>query len=132
TDYLGLQISPLCPFCSIDLETKDHILLSCRFSIDVWKEVLFRCQPPTVHFLEWSELLSWIRSSASAKLTLLRKLATQTLVFHFWKQRNNLIHNQISIPAFLVFHEIDREMKNIISARRLSKHFKSLMIMWLR
>ncbi|KAF8102570.1 hypothetical protein N665_0198s0269, partial [Sinapis alba] len=66
------------------------------------------------------------------KFALLRKLATHTLIFHLWKQRNNLVHNQISMLASVVFHGIDREMKNIISARRLRKHFKSLMIMWLR
>ena len=38
------------------------------------------------------------------KLTLLLKLASQTTVFHLWKRRNNLMHNQISIsPGRICF-----------------------------
>ncbi|KAF3504341.1 hypothetical protein F2Q69_00045096, partial [Brassica cretica] len=63
---------------------------------------------------------------------LLRKLASQTVVFHIWKQRNNLIHNNLSLSAATVFRGIDREMRNIISSRRLNKVFSSLMAIWLR
>lgn len=38
----------------------------------------------------------------------------QTVVFHLWKQRNNLIHNQISMPPNIVFQGIDKKLKNII------------------
>ncbi|CAG7878714.1 unnamed protein product, partial [Brassica rapa] len=68
----------------------------------------------------------------SVKLKLLRKLATQTVIYHLWKQPNNLIHNQTSLPATSVFHGIDRELKNNISARRQRKHFSLLMALWLR
>ncbi|KAF2614492.1 hypothetical protein F2Q70_00010656 [Brassica cretica] len=47
--------------------------------------------------------------------------ATQTAIFHLWKQRNNLIHNQISLSAASVFYFIDKEMRNIISARKHRK-----------
>ncbi|KAF3503709.1 hypothetical protein F2Q69_00041399 [Brassica cretica] len=52
-------------------------------------------------FTDRAKLLSWIRAASSARLTLLRKLAVQTAFYHLWKQRNNLIHNQISIPSLL-------------------------------
>ncbi|KAF2553921.1 hypothetical protein F2Q68_00033760, partial [Brassica cretica] len=58
--------------------------------------------------------------------------ATQTVIFHLCKQTNNLIHNQISITASAVFQGIDRDMRNIISARRHSKQFSSIMPLWLR
>ncbi|KAF2566127.1 hypothetical protein F2Q68_00028417 [Brassica cretica] len=48
-------------------------------------------------------------------------MAVQTVVYHLWKQRNNLIHNQSSIPAETVFSAIDKELRNIISARRERK-----------
>ncbi|XP_018474020.1 uncharacterized protein LOC108845283 [Raphanus sativus] len=49
----GLQISHLCPFCSNHEETRDHMLLSCEYNIEVWKEILHRCRPPStnVHIL---------------------------------------------------------------------------------
>ncbi|KAF8086372.1 hypothetical protein N665_0628s0022 [Sinapis alba] len=65
------------------------------------------------------------------KLTIL-KLATQSVVFHLWKQRNNLLHNQSSIPPAIIFHSIDKEVRNIISARKARKHYARLMSMWLR
>ncbi|XP_013704236.1 uncharacterized protein LOC106407939 [Brassica napus] len=128
----GVPISADCPICSRDLETRDHIFLSCDYSFEVWREVLIRCNPPTSRFTEWSELLSWIRAATSKELRLLRKLATHTVIFHLWKHRNNLIHNQTSLSVTTVFHSIDREMKNIISANRYRKSLCSLMALWLR
>lgn len=110
----GLPVSPLCPFCSAHDENRDHLLLSCDYSKDVWRDVLVRCRSPSTMLTSWSELLSWIRSAPSRKLTILRKLATQTTIFHLWKQRNNLIHNLSSISAAMVFSGIEKEMKNII------------------
>lgn len=128
----GMTISPSCPFCSAHDETRDHLLLTCDYSQDVWREVLTRCHSPVVQLVSWSELLSWIRGASSSRLRLLRKIATQTVVYHLWKQRNNLIHNQTSISAPNVFREIDKEIRNVISARRLRKKFSSLMTLWLR
>ena len=129
----GMLISPKCGFCSRCDETRDHLMLACEYSHEVWKEVLLRCQSPSTLLTNWSELLSWIRSSPGKKLTLLRKLASQSRVFHLWKQRNNLMHNQISISLESVFYAIDKDLRNIITARRRSrKHFHSLMLMWLR
>ncbi|KAF3549018.1 hypothetical protein DY000_02001757 [Brassica cretica] len=64
--------------------------------------------------------------------SVIRKLATQTVVFHLWKQRNNLIHNQTSLPVAAVFRSIDKELRNVISSRRKNKIFRDLMAMWLR
>lgn len=127
----GLPIPITCPFCSRCDETRDHLLLSCLYSKDVWRLVLSRCRSSLALITTWSELLSWIRSSPSRKLTLLRKLATQSVIFHIWSQRNNLIHNQTSIPAERLFQIIDRQLRNIISARRHRKSFSNLISMWL-
>lgn len=112
--------------------TGDHLFLRCEYSRQVWREIFIRCHPPLSPLSYWSELLSWIRAAASTKLKLLRKLATQTIIFHLWKQRNNLTHNQISLSAASVFHGINREMRNIISARKQRKHLCFLMVVWLR
>ncbi|KAF2615610.1 hypothetical protein F2Q70_00008919 [Brassica cretica] len=44
----------------------------------------------------------------------------------------NVVHNKISLHASVVFHGIDRDVRNIISTRRSRKGFSSLMTMWLR
>ncbi|XP_033143250.1 uncharacterized protein LOC103860217 [Brassica rapa] len=128
----GLPLSPLCSFCSREPEMREHLFLSCEYSLDVWSYVFSRCHPPTSPLTDWAELLSWIQVPNSKRLSLLRKLATQTVVFHLWKQRNNLIHNQISFPAIAVFRSIDKELRNVISARRKYKKFRDLMAIWLR
>ncbi|WZY92199.1 hypothetical protein YC2023_064528 [Brassica napus] len=127
-----MAIATDCPFCLRSIETRDHMFLRCEYSLDVWREVFIRCHPPVSSFTEWSELLSWIQTARTAKLKLMRKLATQTIIFHLWKQRNNLIHNQISLPPASVFYFVDKEMRNIISARRHRKQFQSLMASWLK
>ena len=128
----GMMVATDCPFCSSDVETRDHLFLKCEYGQDVWSEVFIRCQPPMLSFTDWSELLSWILSAATPELKLLRKLATQVVIFHLWKQRNNLIHNHTSLSVSSIFHCIDKELRNIISARKGRKQFRSLMSMWLR
>ncbi|KAL0751796.1 hypothetical protein Bca101_033799 [Brassica carinata] len=106
---------PVCTiyvFCSSSVKTRDHLFTTCQYSLWVWKEVLLRCRSPARFFTNWSELLSWIRVSPSKKVTLLRKLACQSVVFHSWKQMNNVVHNKVWLPASLVFKAIDREMRN--------------------
>lgn len=127
----GMLISPLCPLCACHDETRDHLFLSCQFSREIWKEVFTRCRSHTAVITNWSELLSWIRTATSTRRVLLRKIATQSIVYHIWRQRNNLVHNQAVIPAATVFRTIDNEIRNIISARRLRKNYSSLMSLWL-
>lgn len=128
----GMPVIITCPLCSRSSESRDHLLLSCEYSVEVWREVFLRCRPPQTMFTNWAELLSWIRAARSKGLKLLQKLATQAVVFHLWKQRNNLVHNQNFIPSSSVFTGIDREVRNIISAKRKQKHFNTLMSLRLR
>ena len=128
----NIPVSTNCVLCGSSIETRDHLFISCDYSRSIWKEVVLRCRSTAMLFISWSELLSWIRSSPSKKVTLLRKLASQTVVFHLWKQRNNVVHNRMWLPAPRVFQAIDREMRNIISSRKARKGFRSLMPMWLR
>lgn len=128
----GLAIPTVCPLCASLPETRDHLFLSCRYSYDVWSLVFTRCNPPHQRIANWTELLSWIRTTHSRRMLLLKKLAVQAVVFHLWKQRNNLIHNNVSVPPSIVFKAIDRELRNIISSRRTIKQFKRLMVLWIR
>ncbi|WZY72848.1 hypothetical protein YC2023_005088 [Brassica napus] len=128
----GLAIPVTCPFCSSYPESRDHLFLSCQFTNDIWSLVFPRCSSPARSFANWAELLAWIREPRSRRKLLLRKLASQALIFHLWKQRNNLVHNNISQPYSVVFRALDREMRNIISSRRSNKHFRSLMVLWIR
>ncbi|KAF2563761.1 hypothetical protein F2Q70_00016016 [Brassica cretica] len=48
------------------------------------------------------------------------------IIFHLWKQRNNVIHNQISLSTAAVFRLVDRDVRTIITAKRQRKNFTSL------
>ncbi|CAG7880693.1 unnamed protein product [Brassica rapa] len=52
-------------------------------------------------------------------------------VYHIWKQRNNALDNQVSLTATEVFRFIDRDIKTIITARRMRKHLSPLISLWL-
>ncbi|CAH8349985.1 unnamed protein product [Eruca vesicaria subsp. sativa] len=48
-------------------------------------------------------------------------LAAQVTIFHIWKQRNNCLHNGTTIPPSTIVKLIDREVRNVITARRRKK-----------
>ncbi|XP_056850889.1 uncharacterized protein LOC108825053 [Raphanus sativus] len=56
----GFQITATCCLCSRHDETRDHLLIQCEFSLDVWLQVSLRFNHPNVRFHNWSELLSWL------------------------------------------------------------------------
>ena len=89
----GVAPSPLCCICSIAIESRDHLFLSCAFSSEIWKLVFMRLSPSLHLFNTWSELLSWLRSSSSSAPSTLRKVTAQATIYHIWKQRNNVLHN---------------------------------------
>lgn len=124
------QTSPLCCLCNTLEETRDHLFITCDYSAAVWSIALSRLNRCR-NFVSWSELMSWIRVSSARAPSTLRKVAAQATVYHLWKQRNNVLHNNVSIPAHAVFRLIDKEIRNIISARKDRNAFHGLMLLWL-
>ncbi|XP_023639239.1 uncharacterized protein LOC111830743 [Capsella rubella] len=127
----GMQVSPLCCLCSSYPETRDHLLLSCGFSSEIWNLVQTRLRLPILLFQDWDCLLLWLKLSTASSPSILRKLAAQATVNALWKQRNNLLHNHLVIPPTIVFKAIDREIVNTISARCHRKSFRKLMRLWI-
>lgn len=127
-----LNVPEDCCFCSRMEETRDHLLLTCEYSWQVWRLALTRLNHSLQIFRTWVELLSWLKNSSTVAPTLLMKLVVQAAIYHLWKQRNNVLHNKISIPAGIIYKGIDREIRNIILARRHRRKFHDLMYLWLR
>lgn len=124
-------IDPSCTLCLFGHESRDHIMLTCGFSSEIWRLVLHRLSSSLTGFLDWNELLSWVKRSTSNAPTLLRKIAAQATIFHIWRQRNDTLHNHCFSPATSVFRLIDREIKLIILGRRGRGNFNSLLSKWL-
>ena len=127
----GIITSLVCSLCSLAKESRDHLLLTCSYSAQVWLQILARIDPSRPLFISWGELLSWLRASSVSAPSILRKVAAQTTVYHIWKQRNNVVHNQIIIPTANVFKLINREIKNIITVRQPRRKLRHLMQLWI-
>ncbi|KAG7548232.1 Reverse transcriptase domain [Arabidopsis suecica] len=128
----GVSPSDLCCLCSTSTESRDHLLLSCDFASSIWNCVFSRLTPSHRMLFTWAELLSWSSLSSVQAPSLLRKVAAQASVYHIWRQRNNVLHNNLRIPPATIFKNIDREIRNIISGRRHRKLWKPLMLLWIR
>ena len=127
----GLQIQDTCGLCSLSPESRDHLFLSCDFALYLWNAVSLKLNMQGIHFTLWAELLSWLKSGNRRSPPTLRKLIAQSVIYAIWKQRNNLLHNLVYVLPSVVFREVDREVKNCITARRLNKRFSRLMSLWL-
>lgn len=127
----GLQVDSKCCLCSGPMETRDHLFLGCSYSIVIWDCILLRLGLPLTRFANWDALLAWAKVRLRSSPKTLRLLLVHALVYSVWNQRNNLIHNHISIPPRAIFKEIDRLVTNSITARKKLKNFRNLMPLWL-
>ncbi|KAG5376695.1 hypothetical protein IGI04_041291 [Brassica rapa subsp. trilocularis] len=92
------------------VETRDHIFLSCRFSLHLWAEVFSRLSPRQAPFITWAELLSWCRFRSPSATPTLKKLVAQVLIYHLWRQRNSALHNNTHLLQAETFRLIDRDV----------------------
>ncbi|CAL9232424.1 unnamed protein product [Arabidopsis halleri] len=128
----GLEFTTDCCLCSEFVESRDHPLLRCGFSIEIWNWIQIRLRLSPCIFYSWHALKAWTKLKSDSSPPILRKLAAQAAVSHIWKQRNNFLHNSVSRPASAICKDIDRELRNTITARRSRKRFRDLMILWIR
>lgn len=128
----GLPISSSCCLCADFEESIEHLLLRCGFSAQIWSFVQSRLRLSPCIFISWNSLLAWTTMKTDSAPPLLRKLVVHAIVYHVWKQKNNLLHNGTSLSPLATFKDIDREIRNTITARRNRKAFRSLMLLWIR
>lgn len=128
----GVIQSDVYCLCAKDSESRDHLLISYDYASAIWSQVFSRLSPLSRQFLTWDELLSWTRLDTAQAPSLLRKVAAQATIYHIWRQRNNVLHNDQRIPPSAIFRIIDREIRNIITGRRHRKRWRPLMLLWIR
>ena len=128
----GLNIQTACCFCNTHDETRDHLFLECSYNTALWLRIFARLDPNRTAFLSWEELLSWLRFSTASAPSTIRKLATQSMIYNIWRQRNSAVHLTGFSPQQTTFATIDRDIRNAISARRHRRKFTTLMQLWIR
>lgn len=127
----GLQVSVNCLLCSSPTEDRDHLFIHCTFTSVIWNKNFQRLRQQFAGFSNWSSLLHWAKVSTRSSPSTLRLLLAQALVYSVWRQRNNLLHNLITIQPITIFKDIDRQIVNTINARRKRKKFRNLMALWI-
>lgn len=127
----GLQVTTSCSLCSTSVETRSHLFIDCSFTKVIWQCVFLRLGLQFNLFNSWDSMLAWTRVRNTTSPHTLRLLIVHAVVYNVWKQRNNLVHNQLRIPPLTIFKEIDRQLINSITARRRLKKFRNLMSLWL-
>ncbi|XP_010436564.1 PREDICTED: uncharacterized protein LOC104720343 [Camelina sativa] len=128
----GISTPTTCCLCSSYVESHTHLILHCLFSDQVWMRVHSHLMLRPIGFHTWPSFLAWTRLRTDSAPPILRKLACQAVVYHLWKLRNNIIHNQVQLSPAAVFKEIDVNFRNTITARESQKQFKSLMGLWIK
>ncbi|KAL1195226.1 putative FBD-associated F-box protein [Cardamine amara subsp. amara] len=127
----GFQVTTTCSLCSVASETREHLFLHCAFTKVIWGLISNRLNMLLPSFSNWSTLLNWAKVSLPSSPSTLRLLLSHALVYGVWRQRNNIIHNQVVVLPLTIFKDIDRQIINTITARRKMKKFRNLMQLWL-
>ncbi|KAL0813719.1 hypothetical protein Bca101_070162 [Brassica carinata] len=128
----AVNIVDSCCVCNVYMESRDHLFLRCAFSESIWLLVLKRLGYKPVRFHTWTAFMDWMGSKDTICPTSLRRVAAQATVYSLWWERNNRLHNSVSTPVASTFKKIDRFVRNIITARRDRKKFRTLMSQWLK
>ncbi|KAL1218351.1 putative ribonuclease H protein [Cardamine amara subsp. amara] len=125
----GMSIDVNCTLCSQHVETRDHLLLHCEFSEQIWHLLLHRLGFPPLIFNDWNTLITWLLTRSGSSRTL-NRIAAQATVYNIWKERNNRVHNSASFPPLTIFRHIDRTIRDILLARRHNKRCRGLLSKW--
>lgn len=124
--------STVCLLCNQYDECRDHLLLRCSFSEQVWNMVIRHLGYSPLLFHTWTALISWLDLKDSTCPLILRRLAVHTTVTRLWFERNNRLHNNLCSTPQVIFKLIDRTLRNILLAKRARKKFRPLMGIWLK
>lgn len=125
----GLEVSDKCLLCTQNIETRDHLFLSCDYSREVWNIVSRRLGASWLCD-NWGAFMNWISDTASPPVTLLKRLVFQATIYLIWRERNSRLHAGPSLLPSLLFRQIDRCIKDAILARLSRKGFRNLLSLW--
>ncbi|XP_018512880.1 uncharacterized protein LOC108871187 [Brassica rapa] len=129
----GLMDIGTCTFCSTDEETRDHLLFSCRFAVEIWDRVKHRLGAPRIFFTSGQAMIGWlVQQRWSPRRRLLSLIVCQATVYHIWRERIDRKHGRPPSTPLAIFNKIDRVTKDILLARRRNKGCTTLLSLWFK
>ncbi|XP_023639036.1 uncharacterized protein LOC111830685 [Capsella rubella] len=106
----GMLISPLCPLCNTQNESRDHLFFRCDYSDSIWSffTTRIRLSPPPV----FMDCLLWLHNASRNKnISYITKLIFQASIYLIWKERNSRIHTGFSKPSSIIIREIQTTIR---------------------
>jgi hypothetical protein len=125
---LGYTGQILCLFCYGAQESRDHLFFRCSFSRRIWTEIMVDCSFLNVP-LDWENIEDWCLKALKGKSlkASLGRLCLRATVYHLWKQRNNLLHNNTPRTKKALLARIRWEARAKIVAKGHFKHLRNSM-----
>ncbi|CAH2045502.1 unnamed protein product [Thlaspi arvense] len=127
----GIGSSDACCMCNLHEETRDHLFLQCEVSIQVLKLLLTRLGEPSKTFASWPHFIDWILGPSPHTPKIIKLLASQTVIYFLWKERNLRLHENVSSTLNLIFRLFDRSIREAIHTQNRTQS-TDLLSSWFR
>ncbi|CAN1849854.1 hypothetical protein LINPERHAP1_LOCUS39565, partial [Linum perenne] len=105
----GMQLTNMCVLCYKDLETVNHIMLTCEFASNVWNKLssgLSIFGPTSVDITDF--VLGWKVMNCNPNFSVVMKCLLHATLWFIWIERNNRIfkekalsHKQVAIKILI-------------------------------
>ncbi|XP_071730903.1 uncharacterized protein [Rutidosis leptorrhynchoides] len=107
-DKRGIDLhSVRCPLCDDDLETVEHSIIFCKFSLDLWSRVYQWWGLGNFSNLSVNEALRGNNGAVMSNLGKKIWQATEWVcAYYLWKNRNNKVFRGKSWPVSVMLNEI--------------------------
>jgi hypothetical protein len=106
-----------CPLCRRNLETIDHLLIECPFSLKVWSHVAARLNQqvlsPEAWQMEQLNIKSWYRKVVGNQTKETRRITfplANMICWEIWNERNRRIFNKKDLPVQVFISKIMDEI----------------------
>lgn len=105
-----LPHQPTCPFCDQDVETINHILVSCAFARSVWQMALEALHKPQWMPAPDAELIPWCNSCTATDIKAKDRRTILSLgLWELWKHRNDIVFHGATPSATIVIANMEKE-----------------------
>ncbi|GKC38147.1 RNA-directed DNA polymerase, eukaryota, reverse transcriptase zinc-binding domain protein [Tanacetum coccineum] len=95
-DRRGVDLDYMrCPLCDEDVETEDHLFVSCKIAADTWKESTKWWKIPYDSSFDLNDVIHMGDNTIiSPKLVKFLDVVVQTTIWTIWKFRNNMVFSK--------------------------------------
>ena len=84
-----------CPICDGDLESEDHLFVSCVIAVDIWKNILNWWRISNMCINSFCDVINLVDLvPLEPKHSNLFDVVVQTALWSMWRLRNNMAFSQ--------------------------------------